>query len=281
MVTKDTEIVNEIARLKKQRNAVILVHNYQRLEVQDIADFTGDSLELSQQAAKTTAGVIVFCGVHFMAETAYIINPDQNGPAAGQRIRLPHGRYDYRDPPSSTSKSSIPARKWSAMSIPPPRSKPNRISAALPATPSKSCRASATRNYLCARPVPWTVGRRKNRRKMHLWPGFCPTHMKILPEDILALKQQHPGYIAMVHPECRPDAKAAADEVLSTGGMVRFVQESSAPGFIIGTETGILHRLQQENPGKVFYSRQRQSGLPQHEAHHPRKSALVPPGYEP
>ena len=92
----------------------------------------------------------------------------------------------------------------------------------------------------------------KTGHKMHLWPGFCPTHMKILPEDILAIKQQHPGYIAMVHPECRPDAKAAADEVLSTGGMVRFVRESQAPGFIIGTETGILHRLKQENPGKSF-----------------------------
>jgi quinolinate synthase len=92
----------------------------------------------------------------------------------------------------------------------------------------------------------------KTGHQMHLWPGFCPTHMKILPEDILRLKKEHPGAVAMVHPECRPDAKAAADEVLSTGGMIRYVRGSPASEFIIGTETGIIHRLQKENPKKHF-----------------------------
>ena len=92
----------------------------------------------------------------------------------------------------------------------------------------------------------------KTGKKMHLWPGFCPTHMRILPEDILRLKNKHPGSLALVHPECRPDAKAAADAVLSTGQMMRFVRESNAPGFIIGTETGIIHRLKIENPSKYF-----------------------------
>jgi len=88
---------------------------------------------------------------------------------------------------------------------------------------------------------------------MLLWPGYCPTHMKILPEDILNLKKKHPGTLALVHPECRPDAKAVADAVLSTGGMMRFVRESPAEGFIIGTETGIMHRLKKENPAKYLF----------------------------
>jgi len=252
MVNNNSEIIDEITRLKKQRNAVILVHNYQRPEVQDIADFTGDSLELSQQAAKTAADVIVFCGVHFMAETAYIINPERT-------VLLPDKESGCPMADMITAPALIDLKKQypGAMVVCYVNS-----SAAVKAESDICCTSGNAVKVVQSLGeaeiifVPdqylgqWVAA--KTGHKMHLWPGFCPTHMKILPEDILAIKQQHPGYIAMVHPECRPDAKAAADEVLSTGGMVRFVRESQAPGFIIGTETGILHRLKQENPGKSF-----------------------------
>ena len=252
MAIKDFEIINEISRLKKQKNAVILVHNYQRPEVQDIADFTGDSLELSQQAANTTADVIVFCGVHFMAETAYIINPKRI-------VLLPDNESGCPMADMITAEALIARKKE------------------LPGTTvvcyvNSSAAVKAESDICCtsgnAVKVVQSLGdeetlfvpdqylgqwvAEKTGHQMHLWPGYCPTHMKILPEDILSLKKKYPGYMVIVHPECRPDAKAAADEVLSTGGMMRYVRQSPAPGFIIGTETGILHRLRKENPAKYF-----------------------------
>jgi quinolinate synthase len=252
MVNKDTEIINEIMRLKKQKNAVILVHNYQRPEVQDIADFTGDSLELSQKAAKTTADVIVFCGVHFMAETAYIINP--------QRIVLMPDIESGCPMADMITAEALIARKKELKGV------------TVVCYVNSSAAVKAESDICCtsanAVKVVQSLGdeeilfipdqylgqwvAEKTGYPMHLWPGFCPTHMKILPEDILRLKKEHPGAVAMVHPECRPDAKAAADEVLSTGGMIRYVRESPAKEFIIGTETGIMHRLQKENPKKHF-----------------------------
>ena len=252
MATNDAEIINEIARLKKQKNAVILVHNYQRPEVQDIADFTGDSLELSQQAAKTTADVIVFCGVHFMAETAYIINPKRT-------VLLPENESGCPMADMITAEALIARKK--------------ELPGATVVCYVNSTAAVKAESDICctsgnAVKVVQSLGDKeilfvpdqylgqwvaeKTGRQMHLWPGYCPTHMKILPEDILNLKQQHPTWVAMVHPECRPDAKAAADEVLSTGGMIRYVKGCSAPGFIIGTETGIMHRLKKDNPAKYF-----------------------------
>jgi len=252
MAAKDTEIINEIIRLKKQRNAVILVHNYQRPEVQDIADFTGDSLELSQQAAKTTADVIVFCGVHFMAETAYIINPKRT-------VLLPDVESGCPMADMITAEALIAKKK-------------ELLGASVVCYVNSTAGVKAESDICCtsgnAVKVVQSLGdeeilfvpdqylgqwvAEQTGHKMHLWPGYCPTHMKILPEDILSLKKKYPGYVVMVHPECRPDAKAAADEVLSTGGMMRYVRKSSAPGFIIGTETGIMHRLKKENPTKIF-----------------------------
>jgi quinolinate synthase len=252
MYTKDAEIINEIARLKRQKNAVILVHNYQRPEVQDIADFTGDSLELSQQAARTDADVIVFCGVHFMAETAYIINPKR-------MVMLPDRESGCPMADMITAEALIAAKK-------------DLPGATVVCYVNSSAAVKAESDICCTSGnavkvvqslaegeiifVPdqylgqWVA--EKTGRHMHLWPGYCPTHMKILPEDILTLKKKHPGTLALVHPECRPDAKAVADAVLSTGGMMRFVRENPAEGFIIGTETGIMHRLKKENPTKYF-----------------------------
>ena len=252
MADKDIEIINEISRLKKQKNAVILVHNYQRPEVQDIADFTGDSLELSRQAAKTTADVIVFCGVHFMAETAYIINPQRT-------VLMPDIESGCPMADMITAEALIARKK----ELPGVTVVCYVNSTAAVKAESDICCTSGNAvevvqslgdeeiffvpdQYLGQ----WVA--EKTGHKMYLWPGYCPTHMKILPEDILSLKKKYPSYVAMVHPECRPDAKAAADEVLSTGGMMRYARQSSAPGFIIGTEIGILHRLRKENPSKYF-----------------------------
>jgi quinolinate synthase len=252
MIVKDAEIINKIVQLKIQKNAVILVHNYQRPEVQDIADFTGDSLQLSQQAAKTTAEVIVFCGVHFMAETAYIINPKRI-------VLLPDIESGCPMADMITAEALIAKKKElpgasvvcyvnSTAAV-----KAESDICCTSANAVKVVRSLGDREILF---VPdqylgqWVA--EKTGHQMHLWPGYCPTHMKILPEDILSLKKKYPGYIAMVHPECRHEAKAAADEVLSTGQMMRYVRESAAPGFIIGTETGILHRLRKENPNKQF-----------------------------
>jgi quinolinate synthase len=252
MVSHNVEIVAEIMKLKKQRNAVILVHNYQRPEVQDIADFIGDSLELSQKAAQTKADVIVFCGVHFMAETAYIINPKRT-------VLLPEPESGCPMADMITAGALIAKKK----ELPGVTVVCYVNSTAAVKAESDICCTSANAvkvvQSLNAKEILFVpdqylgqwVGQ-KTGKQMHLWPGFCPTHMRILAEDILREKQLHPGAVALVHPECRPETKAVADEVMSTGGMVRYARESKVKEIIIGTETGIIYRLQKENPGKIF-----------------------------
>jgi quinolinate synthase len=196
--------------------------------------------------------VIVFCGVHFMAETAYIINPKRV-------VLLPDVESGCPMADMITAEVLIARKK----ELPGVTVVCYVNSTAAVKAESDICCTSAN-----AVKVVQSLGDKeilfipdqylgqwvaeKTGHQMHLWPGFCPTHMKILPEDILRLKKVHPGAVAMVHPECRPDAKAAADEVLSTGGMIRYVRESPANEFIIGTETGIMHRLQKDNPLKYF-----------------------------
>jgi len=246
------EIISEILQLKSRRNAVILVHNYQRPEVQDIADFIGDSLELSQEAARTDADVIVFCGVHFMAETAYIINPRKT-------VLLPDIEAGCPMANMITAADLIARKKELG--------NPTVVcyinSSAAVKAESDICCTSAN-----AIKVVQSLGNKdilfvpdqylgewvaeKTGRKLHLWPGYCPTHRKILAEDIIRLKKQHPGAIALVHPECSKEARQAADQVLSTGGMIRLVKASPAQEFIIGTEVGIISRLHRENPDKIF-----------------------------
>jgi len=253
LASHNNDIVNEILRLKKQKNAIILVHNYQRPEVQDIADFLGDSLELSQKAAQTRADVIVFCGVHFMAETAYIVNPKR-------MVLLPEPESGCPMADMITAEALVAKKK----------ELPGAIvvcyvnSTAAVKAESDICCTSANAvkvvQSITAKEIlfvpdqylgQWVSD--KTGKQMHLWPGFCPTHMKILAEDIIREKQLHPDALALVHPECRTETKAVADEVMSTGGMIRFARESKAKEFIIGTETGIIYRLKKENPEKTFY----------------------------
>jgi quinolinate synthase len=247
------EIVEKILRLKHKHNAVILAHNYQRAEVQDIGDFVGDSLELSRKASTIKdASVIVFCGVHFMAETASLLSPDKI-------VLLPDSEAGCPMANMITVESLV-AKK---------REHPGvkvvcyvNSSAAIKAESDICCTSSN------ALEVVRSIGKgeilfvpdqflgnyvaNKLNMSMILWPGYCPTHMKIQPEDILTQKAKYPGSIALVHPECRPEVTEVADEVLSTGGMLKFARQTSADILVIGTETGILHRLKKENPGKTF-----------------------------
>ena len=244
----------EIARLKKKRNAVILAHNYTRGEVQDAADFTGDSLELARRATEVKADVIVFCGVWFMAETAKILNPDKT-----VLIPEPSAGCPMADMITGAQLRELKARNPGAKAV------CYVNSTAEVKAECDICVTSGNAEKVLARFAPEEevifvpdqhlgghVAGLLNRRYT-LWPGYCPTHAAITVDAIAAARALHPGAPVMVHPECARDVRDAADQRLSTGGMCRFAAESDAKEFIVGTEVGILHRLRKENPGKRFY----------------------------
>ena len=264
MVAKDTDIklIERIQALKKRRNAILLVHNYQRPEVQDIADFVGDSLELSRKAAETNADVIVFCGVHFMAETASIINP-------GKIVLLPDDHAGCRMADMITAealrkkKTELPCAKVvcyvnSTADV--------KAESDICCTSANAVRIvqSLGENEIIFVPDQYLgyYVANKLKREMILWPGYCPTHVKIQPEDILREKQKYPDSVAVAHPECTPAVTQVADEVLSTGGMIRLAKETDVNTLIIGTEIGILHRLKKENPDKTFIPASRKAICP-------------------
>jgi quinolinate synthase len=248
-------IAERIGKLKRLRKAVILAHNYQLPEVQDIADFVGDSLGLSIQAARTDAEIIVFCGVHFMAETAKILSP-------GKTVLLPEPRA------GCPMADMIDAEQLKALKAEHPEASVLcyvNTSAEVKAECDLCCTSAnalqlvrdvlkdekeiifVPDQYLAAY-VSSQTG-----RKFITWPGFCPTHARILPEDILRQKALHPGAVTIVHPECTPELTRLADRVASTEGMCRFVKETAVKEIIVGTEQGIIHRLSKENPDKTFY----------------------------
>lgn len=249
-----SEIIKRIEELKRSRNAVILVHNYQRPEVQDLADYVGDSLGLSIAASKTDAKVIVFCGVHFMAETAAIISPDKTvlmpDPKAGcpmaEMIDLPKLRKLKAENPGAPVVCYV------------------NSSAAIKAESDICCTSANAINVVKSLPakkiifVPdkflgMFVQSQLPDKELVLFAGYCPTHAKILPEHIARAKEQHPGAFVIVHPECRLETIAAANKALSTEGMAKHVRINPMSEFIIGTEVGMIYRLQKENPGKEFY----------------------------
>ncbi|MEE9520713.1 MAG: quinolinate synthase NadA [Dehalococcoidales bacterium] len=263
MGNRDVELVEKILSLKKKRNAVILVHNYQLGEIQDIADFMGDSLGLSQNAAKTDAEVIVFCGVHFMAETASILCPDKvvllpdinAGCPMADMITAEELRKKKGEFPNATVVCYV------------------NSSAEVKAESDVCCTSanavevveSVDAQEILFIPDQYLghYASTKTDKKIILWPGFCPTHVRILPEHITQMRKEYPQAKVVVHPECRPDIIALADEVLSTGGMRRFARETDAREIIVGTEIGILHRLRKENPGKKFIPATEQAVCPQ------------------
>ncbi len=250
-----TDIVAEIKRLAKKQNAVILAHTYQIGEVQDIADVVGDSLALSQEAAKSTADIIVFCGVHFMAETAAILAPTKT-------VLLPDLEAGCS---LAATADAVQVRAWKAQ----------HPGAVVVAYVNTTAEVKAESDYCCtssnavrvveAIPADKEIlflpdmflgqfVREKTGRKIHLWPGSCHVHYAIKDEDIEAQKKAHPGVELMVHPECGclSSALKHADFIASTSGMVRHAKDSPSKTFLVATETGILHTMKKQNPEKTF-----------------------------
>ena len=247
-------ITDKINRLKKERKAVILAHNYQRAEVQAIADFTGDSLELARKATQVEADVIAFCGVYFMAETAAILNasktvliPDASAgcPMAdmitGEQLRALKAKH-----PGAIAVCYVnsTAEVKAECDICVTSGNAEKIMASLP----------KGREVLFV-PDQHLGGYIADKRgeKYVLWPGCCPTHQRLTAKKIADARAAHPGAPVLVHPECPKDVRDAADECLSTGGMCAYARKSDAREIIVGTEIGILYRLRTENPGKTFW----------------------------
>ena len=249
------ELVAKIKALKEKRNAVILVHNYQLPEVQDIADFTGDSLGLSIEASKTKADVILFCGVYFMAETAKILSPQKTvlipDPTAGcplaDMITVEEVRELRRQHPKAKVVCYVNTTAAVKAECDYCCTSANAVELLSGAFSEKDEIIFLPDKYLGA------YAADKAKRNVIIWKGYCPTHALILPEHILALKKEHPKALVMAHPECNAAVLKASDAVLSTSGMLKYVKESSAKEFIVATEIGMIHPLKVENPGKIFY----------------------------
>lgn len=251
---KFAELSQEIRLLKKERNAVILAHLYQRPEIQDIADYVGDSLGLSQQAAQTNAEVIIFCGVHFMAESAFILSPDKTVILPEERAGCPMADMVTADALRAKKKqhpqavvvcyvnSSAEVKAESDICC----TSANAVKVVQSIPKDKEILFVPDRN------LGHYVGTQTNR-EIILWEGYCNTHDKLTLEDIKKAKDAHPGALVMVHPECRPEIVAEADAVFSTSGMINFAQNNPAKEFIVGTESGIMHQLLNKCPDKNFY----------------------------
>jgi quinolinate synthase len=249
------ELIDKIKKLKKEKNAVILAHNYQLPEIHDIADFVGDSLGLSISAAKTDAEIIVFCGVHFMAETAKILSPQKTVLLPDKNAGCPMADMINADDLKSLQDAHPKAVTLCYVNT----------SAAVKAQCDYCCTSAnalkMVQNILkkneeiifipdkyLAQYVANQVG-----HKFITWEGYCPTHARILPENIIGAKKLHPRAKVLAHPECKSQLTELADVVASTEKMCAYVQNTPDTEFIIATEIGIIHRMKKENPGKSFY----------------------------
>ena len=259
-------LADDVFRLKRERNAVVLAHNYQVGEVQDVADYVGDSLGLSQQAAVTDADVIVFCGVHFMAETAAVLAP-------GKKVLIPDLEAGCSLADSITAEQ---LREWKA----------DHPGAAVVSYVNTTAEVKAESDYCCTsanavavvQSIPEDqevlflpdmflgnhVKKLTGRKNLLVWWGECHVHAAVRPADILRARDDHPDAEFMVHPECgcttpamyyaaTDDRSMRGAHILSTGGMLRHAKESAADEFVVATETGILHTLRKHNPAKTFH----------------------------
>ena len=244
----------EIRELASERQAVILAHNYQRPEVQDVADYRGDSLGLSQRAARSPARMIVFCGVDFMAETAAILAPERKVVIPEPRAGCPMAAMVDVEGLLALKAEHPGAAVVSYVNT----------TAAVKAVSDICCTSANVVRVIQSIPAgrkiiftpdcnlgSWAA--KKSGRELILWPGFCPTHDLITVQDVLKAKREHPQAKVVVHPECRPEVTAMADAVESTSGMIRFCREDSGGEFLIGTELGMIYRLSKDIPEKRFY----------------------------
>ena len=246
---------DEIQKLKKERNAVILAHNYCRGEVQDIADYTGDSLELARKATEVEADVIVFCGVYFMAETAKILNP-------AKTVLIPDASAGcpMADMITGAQLRELKAQHPNAKAVCYVNSTAE-VKAECDMCVTSGNAEKVMKTFAADQEILFVPDQHlggyiagKLGRTYHCWQGYCPIHAKLTAEQIRVARERFGKDIpVLVHPECAKEVRDAADQCLSTGGMCRFVKESSEPEFIIGTESGILHRLEKENPHKMFF----------------------------
>jgi quinolinate synthase len=261
-VAESAYLTEEIAELKRKRNALILAHNYQLGEIQDVADYVGDSLELSQIAVRSAAEVIVFCGVRFMAEIAAILCPEKpvllpdtdSGCLLADMITAEQLRQKKESLPQATVVCYVnsPAEVKAEADI------------CCTSANAVEIVESLNSNEILFVPDQYLghYASTKTGKHIILWPGYCPTHTRIRREDILRLKSAYPEAKVVVHPECRPEVIAIADEVYGTGGMVRYAHRDDVKELIVGTEIGIIHRLRKENPNKRFIPASEQAICP-------------------
>ncbi len=278
-MSPDTKALqDEILEMKDRRRAIIIAHNYQRDEVQDIADFTGDSLELSRTASTADCDVIVFCGVHFMAESASILSPEKTVllPELGAgcpmadmvRVSSPRRLWD-RYPGYKEQPELIYPKEYTLADI--KRENPGvpvvayvNTTAEVKAHSDICCTSSNVVQVVESLPQEKVIcipdrnlsawAQRNTEKQIISWDGFCHVHDRVTRQDVLDARARHPGAVVMAHPECRPEVLDEADHVTSTSGMLRFATASPAKEFIVGTEVGLMYRMRKENPGKVFHA---------------------------
>ncbi|GAB4388558.1 MAG: quinolinate synthase NadA [Thermodesulfovibrionales bacterium] len=277
MADDNRRLQEEILNLKAEKRAIILAHNYQRDEVQDVADFTGDSLELSRNAAAMDCDVIVFCGVNFMAESASILSPQKtvllpelgaNCPMADMiRVDSPRELWKtfpgYEEQPTLIFPKEFTLRDIKAKHPGAPVVAYVNTTAQVKAESDVCCTSAnvvavveslEADTVICVPDRNLSMWAQKNTsKKIIAWDGFCHVHDRVTAGDVEKARREHPGAVLMAHPECRPEVLELADHVTSTSGMLRYARASSEREFIVGTEVGLMYRLRKENPDKTFH----------------------------
>jgi quinolinate synthase len=250
-----SDIVEEIVQLKKEKQAVILAHNYQIPKIQDLADFVGDSLALAVQATKVESNLIIFCGVDFMAESALILNPEKTVVHPNPRAKCPMAAMVDVEGLRLAKKKNPEAAVVSYVNT----TADVKTETDVCCTSANAVKVIQSLDEDTVLFVPDSnLGLYTQRflpdKKFIFWPGYCHVHQDISVTQIEQLKKEHPEAEILVHPECSPDVIDSADHTFSTEGMVKHCAKSDLREFIIGTEEGLVHRLKKENPDKVFYS---------------------------
>ncbi len=277
MIQDQKHLVDEIMRFKEQRKAILLAHNYQRDEVQEIADYTGDSLELSRTAASIDCDVIVFCGVHFMAESAAILSPDKTvllpamdaGCPMADMVQLEGPRHvwktfpGYDKQPVFSFPHEFTLRDMKSRYPGAPVVAYVNTSAAVKAESDICCTSANVAQVIESLPENEIIcipdrnlsawAQKNSSKKIITWDGFCHVHDRLTLKDVAQVRAAHPDAVVLAHPECPLEVLEAADHVTSTSGMLRYARSSGAKEFIVGTEGGLIFRLRKENPDKVFY----------------------------